>query len=295
MKFRLFFLVLLPGLLLCVSGGVRGQSPDLREELSFVRYLMARGDLDEATYLLERLAEQSDALSPHMADSVSYLRGWALYQQKELIPSASFLLAVSGESPFYLKTRFFGAYNLAHEGRYREASAVLEVLDFESSAMADGMRNFQLAGLDLLMGDLASFSDRAGRFDEASHLYIEEAGRMLDYRDALAGAPARSPFVAGFLSAVVPGLGKVYAGKMAEGIAGFLYVAAMGATTYDFYRGSGSGSALFLLSATATGIFYLGNIRGSATAVRRQQNEFRHEMDQRILFDMHIPLRNAFN
>lgn len=295
MKHRLFFFLLLPGLVLFVAGSVRAQPPDPGEELSFVRYLMARADLDEAIYLLERLADQSDSLSPGLADSVSYLRGWALYQQKELIPSASHLLAVSGDSPFYLKTRFFGAYNLAHEGRHREASAVLELSDFKAYTMADGMRNFQLAGLDLLMGDLASFSTRAGRFEEASHLYIEEAGRMIDYRDALAGAPARSPFVAGFLSAVVPGLGKVYAGKTAEGIAGFLYVAAMGATTYDFYRGSGTQSALFILSATVTGIFYLGNIRGSATAVRRQQNEFRHEMDQRILFDMHIPLRNAFN
>lgn len=123
----------------------------------------------------------------------------------------------------------------------------------------------------------------------------EEEARLLAYRESLLQAPVRSPFMAGLLSAAVPGLGKVYAGKTAEGIAGFIYVAAMGATAWDFYRGAGPRSALFILSASITGVFYLGNIFGSATAVRRQQNELNHEMDQRILFDMHIPLRNTFN
>jgi len=51
---------------------------------------------------------------------------------------------------------------------------------------------------------------------------------------------------------------------------------------------------LFILSASAAGAFYVGNIVGSATAARRVNQEFNHEMDQRVLFDMHIPLRNAF-
>lgn len=101
--------------------------------------------------------------------------------------------------------------------------------------------------------------------------------------------------MAGLLSSVIPGLGRVYAGKTAEGIVSFLYMTAFGLTTWDFYRGAGVKSPFFILSATVSAVFYAGNIIGSAAAARRTNNEFRHEMDQRILFDLHIPLRNAFN
>jgi TM2 domain-containing membrane protein YozV len=96
------------------------------------------------------------------------------------------------------------------------------------------------------------------------------------------------------MSAALPGLGKLYAGKPAEAISGFLYVGAMMATTYDFYNRQGLKSPFFIISAGLTSIFYIGNIWGSAMAVNRTKQEFNYEIDQRILLDMHIPLRNLF-
>ena len=52
---------------------------------------------------------------------------------------------------------------------------------------------------------------------------------------------------------------------------------------------------MFILSSALATIFYAGNIWGSAVSVKRIQAEKKYEMDQRILFDMHIPLRNAYN
>jgi hypothetical protein len=292
MKRTVHFFLFLPFLLFQAyamgshgSGGIA----DPGREMEFVRYLVARGDLDEAVFMLNRMQGTT------RDDSIHYFMGWILYQQKELLPSATHLLKVSDASPLYLKSRFFGAYNLAHMGMLPEAVSVLEAIDPEPGSLLAGMKGFQLAGMALLQNDFGRFSLHSETFDEAPHLFAGEAVRMMEHRDALRQFPARSPLIAGALSAAVPGLGKIYAGKTAEGIVGFLYVAAMGATAWDFYRGAGPQSALFILSASVTGIFYLGNIWGSAVAVKRQQNEFRHEMDQRILFDMHIPLRNAFN
>jgi hypothetical protein len=100
--------------------------------------------------------------------------------------------------------------------------------------------------------------------------------------------------VAGMLSAAVPGLGKMYAGKPAEAVSGFLYVGAMMAASYDFYNRWGAGNPFFIVSAGITSLFYIGNIWGSVIAVNRSNYEFNHEIDQRILLDMHIPLRNLF-
>lgn len=118
---------------------------------------------------------------------------------------------------------------------------------------------------------------------------------MLGHHQELTNQRYRSPVIAGMFSAVIPGLGKFYAGKKGEGVAGLLYTAAFAATAYDFYKGSGPKSAMFIVTGTVAAIFYIGNIWGSVVAVHRNNREFNYEIDQRILFDMHIPLRNAFN
>ncbi len=266
-------------------------SADVSRELKFVQHMMGRDDLEESLYLLSRI-DTDDGL---LRDSVHYLTGWVLYRQKKLKASADHLLQVSDASQAYYKSRFFGAYNLAHSGNHDRATSVLTPLDVQDSGMKTAMQRLQLAGVALLSRELDTYESLASDFNGDYHVMAAEERRMNDHFKTIEETPVRSPFVGGLLSAAVPGLGKVYAGKSAEGIVGFLYMAALGLTTYDFYDGAGLKSPLFILSASVTGLFYAGNIVGSATAVRRANNEFRHEMDQRILFDMHIPLRNAFN
>ncbi len=262
----------------------------IREELDFILYLVSRDDYAESLFLLERLEPVG-----RWADSLNYLKGWVLYRQKELDASAASLLLVSDASPVFYKSRFFSAYNLAHTGHLSQSVSVLEGLPVEQESMHAAMQRFQLSGVSLLRRDFTGFREHAAGFTGGFHVMASQESRMLQHFDLLENTRYRSPFLAGMMSAAVPGLGRVYAGKPAEGIVSFLYLAAFGFTSYDFYRGGGLGSPLFIISATVTSVFYAGNIVGSVVAARRVNNEFRHEMDQRILFDLHIPLRNAFN
>lgn len=266
------------------------QHDQLRKELDFILYLVSRDDFSESLFLLDRL----EPAGP-LADSVNYLKGWVLYRQMELRASAASLLKVSAESPVFYKSQFFGAYNLAHTGNLEQSVSVLEGLDVERGSMHAAMRRLQLGGISLLQRDFDGFEEHAAYFPGTFHVMALQEGRMLNHYDVLKSTSLKSPFLAGMMSAAIPGLGRVYAGKPAEGIVSFLYMAAFGFTSYDFYRGGGLRSPLFIISATVTSVFYAGNIVGSVTAARRVNNEFRHEMDQRILFDLHIPLRNAFN
>ncbi len=264
---------------------------DKTKELDFARHLINRNELNEALFVLETIEPQS--LS--MQDSVFHLSGWVLYRQMKLKPSANLLLKVSENSPFYLKSRFFSAYNFSHINQAQKAEEILYGLKLDAKTMHGSMQNFQLSGLALLNRDFDGFEKRAEKFTGSFHAFVSEEKNMHRHYQRLANAPNRSPFVAGLLSTAIPGLGKIYAGKTAEGVVGFLYIAAMGLTAFDFYRGSGPQSALFISTASIAGIFYIGNIWGSVTTVNRQNREFNHEINQRILFDMHIPLRNAFN
>lgn len=260
-------------------------------DFDFILYLLGRRDWQECLFLLDQVSLSS----VDVADSVNYLRGWILYNKKELLMSANHLLQVSAASPVYKKSLFFGAYNLAHSGLVAESMNVLDAVEFEHDSMHEAMRNFQLSGLSLLERQYDRFDHHAASFTGGFHAMAREEGQMKLYSQTLIGMPVRSPVVAGLMSAAVPGLGKVYAGKTAEGIAAFFYSLTFGATAYDFYRNSGPRSFLFIASASVAGAFYLGNIWGSVVAVDRHKRELYHEIDQRILFDLHIPLRNAYN
>ncbi len=262
----------------------------VQRELHFVRHLIGRNEFKEGLFILENLEVREASL----LDSVNYYHGWIRYQQKDLLPSAAFLLKVSTDSPLFEKSRFFASYNLAHAGQISLADSVLEQLHIEQSGVLFALQNFERAGIALLRRDFDDFDNRSGLFLGDYNAFALQERNLAEYAAGLQQQPVRSAAVAGLLSAAVPGLGKVYAGKTAEGIAGFLYVGAMALTSYDFYRRSGPANGFFIFSATVTGIFYVGNIWGSAVAVSRKRNEFNHEMDQRILFDMHIPLRNIF-
>ncbi|MFP4064920.1 MAG: hypothetical protein ACLFN2_00775 [Bacteroidales bacterium] len=272
------------------AGSFTRQDSSWSREVDFIRYLIGRGDYRESLFLLERLVPQN----AHQRDSLNYLTGWVHYQQKSLDLSAEFLLEVSKESPVYSKSRFFAAYNLAHVGHTGRAKEVLELTDEDPGKMHQALKRLQLGGIALLERDFEQYRSHAGMFSGNHHVTAAEENQMEHHYDQLRNHRSSSPLLAGMLSAAVPGLGKIYAGKTAEGVAGFLYVAALGLTAFDFYRGSGPDSVLFVLSASAAGAFYVGNIVGSVAAARRTNQEFNHELDQRILFDMHIPLRNAF-
>jgi len=259
--------------------------------LDFIRYLLSRGDNNEALFLLEELPGST----PERNDSVAFLKGWALYGQKILGPSAAALLDVSEKSPLYIRSRFFAAYNLAHTGDIRRARGIVAAMNGLPEGMEPAMKNFQLGGMALLARDYDAFTTHAASFSGRYHAFATQEARLQVHHQSLLALPARSPLVAGVLSAAVPGLGKIYAGKTGEGIAAFIYTMAFGFTAYDFYRGAGPQSALFIVSAGIASVFYAGNIWGSAVAVNRKKYERNHELDQRILFDLHIPLRNAFN
>ena len=273
-----------------VSGQPAGGNFSWSREVSFIRYLIGRDDYRESLFLLEKLEPENS----RQLDSLHYLKGWVHYQQKELDRSAEYFLKVSNDSPVYRKSRFFAAYNLAHKGDTPKARGVLERTDTGQNDSHHALQRLQLGGIALLERDLEQYRLQAADFSGNYHVTATQEQQMVHHYNRLKERRASSPFVAGMLSAAVPGLGKIYAGKPAEGVAGFLYVAALGLTAFDFYRGSGPDSVLFVLSVSAAGAFYVGNIVGSVTASRRVNQEFNHEMDQRILFDMHIPLRNAF-
>ena len=71
-----------------------------------------------------------------------------------------------------------------------------------------------------------------------------------------------SPWVAGMMSVVIPGSGKIYAGKTGQGIITFIQNVALGVQAYEAYRRDGWKSPRFLIYGGLFSFFYVGNVWG---------------------------------
>jgi TM2 domain-containing membrane protein YozV len=126
---------------------------------------------------------------------------------------------------------------------------------------------------------------------EMHHLHI--AGMEGHHDAALVQAlnywkehPRKSPFVAGTLSTILPGAGKVYAGRWKDGLVSLLFV---GANAYSAYRGFSSGGIQspygWLFGGLSAG-FYIGGIYGSQKAARI----YNHTLEAKIKSDVYSRL-----
>jgi len=111
-----------------------------------------------------------------------------------------------------------------------------------------------------------------------------------NYYQKLSQHKKRSPFIAGMLSAVVPGLGKVYSGKPRQGLYAFLSTTMAALLAYEGYRKHGTSSPNLYIFGTMGAIFYIGNIWGSSLSVHIEKQEFNEQLNQNILFDLRIPV-----
>jgi hypothetical protein len=283
-------------LVLLLTGGLRleAQQFEFSKELRFAQYLQDKDAGPEAIRVLEQV--DTAHLSPVQKDSLFFMLGWAAYSAKRLDTSINNLLKVSPAFPLYNKARFFSAYCEAFQGRRDTAAALLlKHIIRPGDTLLRELHNFELAGIALLQRDYSGYKEREKEFTFSSYTDSKEEQRMKGYYDKLKGFHRRSPVLAGLYSAVVPGLGKFYAGKKRQGIAAFLPIISLAALTYEAYRKDGVRSARFIGFGSLFSVFYIGNIWGSTLAVKIRRNEFYKEYDNKILFDMHIPLRNFFN
>lgn len=280
-------------LLLGQSQPVYAQKPtSFGKEWRFAQYLSDKDAFEEAVYVLEQLEPMAQTKAQN--DSLTYLRGWLAYTTKELAVAHQKLLSVSINSPFYTRSRYFGAYCLAFAGNQDSARVVMQTLPTPDSTFHE-LKALQLAGVALLQRRYDEYDQHRKAFRYTSYALVNEQRRFNKYDSTLRGEKHRSPFVAGLYSAVLPGLGKVYAGKSKQGIAAFLPILSLGLLTYEGLRKDGPRSARFIGFGSLFTLFYVGNIWGSILSVKVKRNEFKREYDNKILFDMHIPVRSLLN
>lgn len=259
-------------------------------DLRFINHLCRNGYLEEALFLLD----SKDCSSFQMNDSVNYLRGRVYFLLNRLEPSSESFLKIAPTSAFYPESCFYAAYNYAQTNNLIKAERIFEKIKVYAPNHL-WLKNYEIAGIKLLQGDLISFNERLNEIEN----YMSEASastiNLMNISAEINSHRSKSPLLAGLLSVIIPGAGKFYAGKKGEAISTFLSTAGTGLVTWENYRKNGLNDYRTIAFGAIFALSYLANIYGSAFSVTVLENDFKEHVKTEVLFNMHIPINSIFN
>ena len=101
--------------------------------------------------------------------------------------------------------------------------------------------------------------------------FKENDGRLIDHINQQPIISEKSPYIASLFSSILPGLGKVYSGRMMDGLFGFWTFYLTGSLTYHSNQNGNSTATTFLGLITA--YVYFGEIYGAYRAVEYYQEK----------------------
>jgi hypothetical protein len=217
-----------------------------------------------------------------------------LYSIKKLDRSAKVLQKVTPSSEFYTKARFFAGYNLMHLRKYDQSNQTFNSINTNNKTH-QSLLHFEKAGLALMQRDYEGFRENFQKVDTSYYAIAEESKKLNQYAFDLSHHNRKSPLLASIMSAIIPGSGKIYAGKTGEGISSLLTAGGLGFVTWENYNKKGLKNFKTIFFGALFTTFYIGNIYGTVFSVKIGEQEFQNEYDHKILFNLHVPLRNVFN
>ena len=159
---------------------------------------------------------------------------------------------------YFLQDRFAQSIQFLHE-------TLPHITDTRQHAEAQ-----QLIGLSYLMQKQWSEAGEVFKTLQGSEVVSVGQKAVVYHNFAKAGArlPTRSPFLAGMLSTIIPGAGRLYTGRLSDALNALMIVSITGWQAYDGFRRDGISSVKGWTLGTISGIFYVGNIYGSVIAAR---------------------------
>lgn len=144
---------------------------------------------------------------------------------------------------------------------------------------------------DLTRATLRMRAIRMRRWDEARRLdaappaagtagaWQQEDRELLRRYQTL---PRKSPWVAGALSAVIPGLGRVYIGRWPDGLMSFLLVGLTASLAAQGFYEDGRDSVRGWVLGSIGALLYVGNVYGSAVGAIVQRRDAEDALMQEI-------------
>lgn len=260
--------------------------------LGFARYLEDLGEYRRAANELERLLPDTTIDSDTLALRISnlYVLAGELTLSERTLRNA--LPSTSPASVYSLRYALAGT--LYRQDRFAEAMSVTDSITSSSADVLPAGTRMRA----LLLGSLCSAEElnwdaaRKGALQArplattSTHQVVIDS--VVSQIDRSSQIPMKSPFLAGLLSTIVPGLGKAYTGHPMDGLFSLISIGSFAYASYDGFSSGGSSSFRgWFFGALASGL-YLGNIYGSALSASIVRDESTRRILSRLRMDFAI-------
>ena len=249
----LFFLLCLTTVQFAQSANVDFNSPqNIRK---FADYLFCNNDYLRAALEYERLAEinMSDTIEFKIALSYSYLKDYytAIQKFSGIINSSVYFNEAKLER---MKTNFL-INDFTGVRSYYKNSFITEVDKYQTEG--EKLFNFSYLFTD---DELPSKDEFLLPFD------INEKEAISSFYDWKKEPPYKDGTLAGIMSAIIPGSGKMYIGEIGDGIVAFITTTVFAFIAYDNFK-AGHTTRAWIWTGVAA-FFYAGNVYGSVAAAQ---------------------------
>ena len=228
-------------------------------------YLRAAGEYQRYLFFISEESEESEQIRYKIALSYRFAG-----ENEQAIRNFEMLLQPRPRSQFASRAYYqIGATYFLMDRFQQSARFLREMLphitDTQQHAEAE-----QLIGLAYLMQKQWSEAGEIFKTLQGSSV-IAIRGKGIgisQLRSSRAQLPKRNPFLAGTLSVVIPGAGRLYTGRIGDALTSLITVGVAGWQTYDGFKRDGLSSVKGWTFGTIGTIFYVGNIYGSVVSAR---------------------------
>lgn len=258
------------------------------ENIQLTNHLMRINEPELAIYQLKKM--ELDCENLLLCDSVNYILAKTYFSIQDFENSLHYFQKTTADKNSWRESRYYSSLSLNYLNRSDEAFTLLENYN-ENDINFKQLHYLNCAGTSLLQYKLSEAKTYIELFSNDWYPVAEQQENIMMIYDEMSKFKKKSPFIAASLSTLVPGLGKVYAGRMGEGISAFLINAGLGLVTYENFRKDGFLDAKTIFFGALFTTFYVGNIWGSALSVKLIKDEFIDESNEQILFNLRVPLR----
>ncbi len=190
----------------------------------------------------------------------------------------------SSKDRFYLANLFLLSNAYYNLGYYDKSKAVLDMLDYADIKKDDQDKLFAGRAEKLLRSH--EYSNILSEVEYAGN-YINEFNKSFTLRnfrndiERYREIGLRSKWLSASLSALLPGAGQIYSGRITDGILSFAAVAGTAFGAYYYYNKKEKPPAITL--TFFSGLFYCGNIYGAYNSALYKNNELNQKFSDQII------------
>ena len=263
-------------------------------EFNFLIHLSKNNMFEEAEIIKERLFKSSE-INQAYKDSINFFLAYAYYMSKQPVKAKPLFLKISDEPFFYYKSHYLAGLIDIDIGNIDSAYTNYSTIEESTNSDLNELKEFEVLSLTLLKKKYTRFDSLSSQIKFNNPIINEEFLNLKKYKLIDEKIKRKSPLLAGTLSAIIPGLGKVYAGNNGQALASFLTCGLMGGIVVENYFRLGMYHPQTLFFTGIFSLFYIGNIYGSALSVQIVKTEKQLENKHNILVGIKIPINKFFN